>query len=423
MNKGAFFTPDGLHRTCLWRIWDTDKNLVVYIGLNPSTANANKNDPTITRLIQLTKDNGYGGFYMHNLFTLISSKPKALYGKAREEVIHPDHEGVFEHNLARVKTVVFCWSTIADRKELHWRALEIMERFPNALCFGRNQNGSPKHPLYLPSDTKLRSFIDNGDIVEQEATVSFGNLQTTISFKPITYGKLETVDYSPALLEFMSATEIPVCGLDGKPIGSATIRMGEDGKRIVADMKVNNDLIFTSLGLPPEAFNDPNIKKLPSYVNEGKIDWIGIYDEMVQGGMDYYNFASFDIKQLRARADELPDEPAAIEETKFLKEEVYAKAVAQLRTKPKIGSRVWHFVFGWGKIVLSNGTSAFIEFEFKEVSYYVMGQGYRAFSRDKDQGNFINVPLAELRLVEIVKERLEAVEQLKLMSLNPTLVL
>ena len=51
--KGADFSNNGKHRYRLWRIWDETKPYALCIGLNPSTANSEKNDPTINILIKM----------------------------------------------------------------------------------------------------------------------------------------------------------------------------------------------------------------------------------------------------------------------------------------------------------------------------------------------------------------------------------
>ena len=75
---GADFSECGLYRYKLWRIWDESLPLAMCIGLNPSTANAVKTDPTITNLTKMLKLLGYGGLYMMNLSAFISPKPADL---------------------------------------------------------------------------------------------------------------------------------------------------------------------------------------------------------------------------------------------------------------------------------------------------------------------------------------------------------
>lgn len=86
-NDNAFFSSDRVHRIWLSRIWDEDKPRVMFIGLNPSTANETSNDPTIRRVQSMAKSWGYGGVYMMNLFTFISTDPKKLnieYGNVHD---------------------------------------------------------------------------------------------------------------------------------------------------------------------------------------------------------------------------------------------------------------------------------------------------------------------------------------------------
>jgi hypothetical protein len=77
-NSGADFSSCGNYRYSLWRIWDEKLPLAMCIGLNPSTANDNKNDQTISYLIKMLRILGYGGFYMTNLFAWISPNPSDL---------------------------------------------------------------------------------------------------------------------------------------------------------------------------------------------------------------------------------------------------------------------------------------------------------------------------------------------------------
>ena len=57
---GADFSEDRKYRNALWRIWDSKKSLVMFVGLNHSSANENTDDPTIRRVISFAKAWGYG---------------------------------------------------------------------------------------------------------------------------------------------------------------------------------------------------------------------------------------------------------------------------------------------------------------------------------------------------------------------------
>lgn len=148
MISGAEFSSDRKYRYALWRVWDRSKPLVMFIGLNPSTANAILNDPTITRVTNFARDWGYGGFYMMNLFGIVSSKPEIL-------LTDPDPLGDNDQWLeiiaAKCERIVFAWGVF---KQARTRAEEVKKRFPGAYCLKKTKEGHPWHPLYVSAATK-----------------------------------------------------------------------------------------------------------------------------------------------------------------------------------------------------------------------------------------------------------------------------
>lgn len=136
----AIFSECGKYRYVLWRIWDKSLPKVMCIGLNPSTANANKNDNTINVLSSMLKQLGFGGFYMTNLFGWISSKPDDLL-----TVKDPVGENDYYLEMVRIECedTIVCWGSFKQATD---RIAQVVHRFPNAKCFGRNKNGTPFHP-------------------------------------------------------------------------------------------------------------------------------------------------------------------------------------------------------------------------------------------------------------------------------------
>lgn len=143
-NSGAEFSKCGKYRYKLWRIWDESLPKVMCIGLNPSTANSETNDPTIFHLTIALKKLGYGGFYMMNLFAWISSKPKYLL--TCEDPLG-DNDGKLQEVETICNDVIVCWGN--HNKKLQNRVNEILAFYPNAKCFGVNKNKTPFHPLAL----------------------------------------------------------------------------------------------------------------------------------------------------------------------------------------------------------------------------------------------------------------------------------
>jgi hypothetical protein len=141
--KGAVFSDDHKYRYMLYRIWDDTMPKAMCIGLNPSTANEEKNDATINRLIGALKQLGFGGFVMTNLFALISKKPEAL--RSNPDPVK-DNDEWLKYASRNVDTIIFCWGNFPMAT---YRAKKIKLLFPKAKCFGKNANGSPWHPRAL----------------------------------------------------------------------------------------------------------------------------------------------------------------------------------------------------------------------------------------------------------------------------------
>jgi hypothetical protein len=154
-DDGATFSACGKYRFRLWRIWDKTAPLIMFVGLNPSTANAEKNDPTIRRVEGFAKQWGYGGFFMMNLFPFVTAYPEMLEKNEASIKVNDLHL----QSVARICDKIICaWGNF---KTIGNRADDVIHdlRFYKLYCLGKNSNGSPKHPLYLAKTTELIKFI------------------------------------------------------------------------------------------------------------------------------------------------------------------------------------------------------------------------------------------------------------------------
>jgi len=155
MRKTARFSKDRKHRYALWRTWNEDKPTVLFIGLNPSTADETEDDPTIRRCINYAKDWGYGGMVMANLFAFRATDPKNM--KASEDPVGKYNDTMIRTLASESKMVVACWGGHgAYLGRGHEVRLLISEK--DVKCFGVTKNKSPKHPLYLKKDAELVSL-------------------------------------------------------------------------------------------------------------------------------------------------------------------------------------------------------------------------------------------------------------------------
>ncbi|MFF1444175.1 DUF1643 domain-containing protein [Streptomyces sp. NPDC058295] len=167
----VFDSPARTYRYLLTRIWDPAVAPLVVLMLNPSTANALEDDPTIRRLSGprgFARREGAGGVVVVNLFSLCSPHPSDL-------VAHPDPVGPLGDVFIRrgiamsrgprragVKgssRVVAAWGAFpmaVDRGRDVTAALR--RRGVVMACLGTTSEGHPRHPLYLPGAAALEPY-------------------------------------------------------------------------------------------------------------------------------------------------------------------------------------------------------------------------------------------------------------------------
>lgn len=154
MRTGAHFSDCRKYRYALWRYWQGDKDCVMFIGLNPSTADETKNDPTIRRCIGYAKDWGFGGICMLNLFAYRTTCPKIL--KIVSDPIGSKNNE-FLKMYADLRLTIACWGTQGTFMKRGETVINLLGR-ESLSCLGITKNGQPKHPLYLRRDVKIVSF-------------------------------------------------------------------------------------------------------------------------------------------------------------------------------------------------------------------------------------------------------------------------
>ena len=145
MEKKANISKDKIYRYTLSRTWDSTKPTVLFIGLNPSIADENIDDPTVTRCINFAKDWGYGTLLMANLFAFRSTYPKEIY--LIDDPIGKDNDHYILECVKQSDLIIACWGnngTYMGREKI------IKELVPNLYCLQKNKNGTPHHPLRLP---------------------------------------------------------------------------------------------------------------------------------------------------------------------------------------------------------------------------------------------------------------------------------
>ena len=145
METDAALSPCRKYRYALWRTWDKSKKKVMFIGLNPSTADEKNDDTTITRCISYAKQWGYGGLIMGNLFALRSTSPKEMM-KANDPIGSENDKWLVKLSK-NVDVVVGMWGN--DGVFLK-RNSEVSKLFPDLRCFRVTVRDQPHHTRGLP---------------------------------------------------------------------------------------------------------------------------------------------------------------------------------------------------------------------------------------------------------------------------------
>src|SRR3990167_40948 len=111
--RSALITPGGIFRYLLARIWGPGPR-VLFIGLNPSTADAEQDDPTVNWWREFARSHGYGGFIAANLFAFRTSDPKEL--KKNCFPVGPDNDYFLLEAAKCCSLVIACWGNSGGKE-------------------------------------------------------------------------------------------------------------------------------------------------------------------------------------------------------------------------------------------------------------------------------------------------------------------
>lgn len=159
LERDAVISDCGKYRYLLRRTWNHSCPRLLYVMLNPSTADAEVDDATIRSCIRLAKGLGYGSFEVVNLFAFRATDPEELV-KA-DNAVGPRNDPLIEAAVARCDMVVCAWGahamTNAGQRASAVRQM-IRSQRPAVFCLGKTKAGAPKHPLYIKSGTPLETY-------------------------------------------------------------------------------------------------------------------------------------------------------------------------------------------------------------------------------------------------------------------------
>lgn len=145
------------YRYALWRTWDDSKPYVMFVGLNPSTADENTDDPTLIRCMNFAKSWGYGGVCMANLFAFRATDPNDM--KAADKPVGRLNNKWLKELASQAGIVIAAWGN--DGIYLG-RSKKVVNMLADLHCLKINKSGEPAHPLYQKADQKpIPMSLDN----------------------------------------------------------------------------------------------------------------------------------------------------------------------------------------------------------------------------------------------------------------------
>lgn len=127
---------------------------IMWIGLNPSTADEQKLDPTLRRVKSFSQAWGFNAFVMTNLFAFRATDPADMKAVAVPEGTKNDDWLLSVANVSEL--IIACWGVHGVFRN---RAESVAAMFQGRLyCIGVTKDGHPKHPLYVAGGTPFQRY-------------------------------------------------------------------------------------------------------------------------------------------------------------------------------------------------------------------------------------------------------------------------
>ena len=165
IQRSAILSIDQRYRYRLTRWWSESLPWVTYLMLNPSTADAFSDDPTIKKCIGFADAWGFGGIEVVNLFALRSTDPLGLLSDPNPN--GPDYMTHLLDTVKKAKLLIAAWgceSTLKRSPILQKRPAAVLSTIRTLRpdlpieCLGMSKTGNPYHPLMLGYNTPRIPF-------------------------------------------------------------------------------------------------------------------------------------------------------------------------------------------------------------------------------------------------------------------------
>jgi hypothetical protein len=144
-------SPCGTWRYVLRRDFPEGRGILNFVMLNPSTADAVRNDPTVRRCIGYAQRWGYATLLVTNIFAFRATLPRVL--AASSDPVGPENDDYLVRTARSAERVVAAWGIHGKLHNRSRHVLDLLRDVP-LLHLGLTRDGQPRHPLYLRGDAE-----------------------------------------------------------------------------------------------------------------------------------------------------------------------------------------------------------------------------------------------------------------------------
>lgn len=162
---GAVFGGDReQYRYRLSRVWDPERPVVLFLMMNPSTADPYVDDRTVYRCRSFAEKWGFGTLLVGNTFAYRCTDQKRLLEV--DDPVGPENDRHLIEMARQASLIVFAYGS--PHRKLRYRGPEVARMFRaeghQIHVMKLSSQGVPVHPLYLPGDLKpclWREAVEN----------------------------------------------------------------------------------------------------------------------------------------------------------------------------------------------------------------------------------------------------------------------
>ena len=153
LSHQAAFSADRRYRWWLKRAWNPEQPQLLFIGLNPSRADAERDDPTLRRLLGFARAWGFGCLEVVNLFARCSPSPAVL--RRSSDPVGAENNQWLQRSVAAADALWLGWGNGGVWRQRDQQVLDLLAPQLRAdtplLAVGLTASGQPRHPLYAPA--------------------------------------------------------------------------------------------------------------------------------------------------------------------------------------------------------------------------------------------------------------------------------